>query len=149
LKARSGHGFQRALGRALGHGEALDHIIKGDAGMTRRHQSSLPTLAACAASGTLSQYKELAGDNIQYDASEKRYLPTASFRAWFMKPSADRYLSVPPAVAGARPQSSVVRASMFRKGLLRYTHAVGPGVDGQSADSLADGFFATALGGIA
>ena len=51
------------------------------------------------ASNDLSQYKELAGDNIQYDASEKSYLPTANFRPRFMKPSADRYLSQLKAVA--------------------------------------------------
>lgn len=51
------------------------------------------------ASNDLSQYKELAPDNIQYDASEKRYVPTANFRPRFMNPSADRYLSQLKAVA--------------------------------------------------
>ncbi len=51
------------------------------------------------ASKDLTQYKELADENIQYDASEKCYLPTADFRPLFLKPSADRYLSQLKAVA--------------------------------------------------
>jgi hypothetical protein len=51
------------------------------------------------ASNDLSRYKELAGDNIQYDASEKRYLPTANFHPRFIKPTADRYLAQLKAVA--------------------------------------------------
>lgn len=45
------------------------------------------------ASNDLTKYKELAGDNIQYDASAKRYLATEKFHPRFMKPSADRFLS--------------------------------------------------------
>lgn len=40
----------------------------------------------------LSQYQELAPDNIWYDRSEKRYLASESFKPLFLRPDASRYL---------------------------------------------------------
>ena len=40
----------------------------------------------------MSQYQELAGQNIRYDRSQKRYFATDSFKPRFMNPDADRYL---------------------------------------------------------
>jgi len=51
------------------------------------------------ASGDLSQYRDLAPDNITYDASEKRYRPTEVFVPRFLKPNAERYLAQLRAVA--------------------------------------------------
>ena len=45
------------------------------------------------ASKDLSQYQELAPDNVAYNKNEKRYVPTPSFQPRFLKPDADRYLS--------------------------------------------------------
>jgi hypothetical protein len=45
------------------------------------------------ASADLTQYRELAPDNIRYDGSEKRYLPTPKFRPHLLKPNAERYLA--------------------------------------------------------
>ena len=39
----------------------------------------------------MTQYQELAPDNVRYDRSEKRYFATESFRPRFLKPDADRY----------------------------------------------------------
>lgn len=44
------------------------------------------------ASKDLSQYQELAPENIRYDRSEKRYFATESFAPLFIKPDANRYL---------------------------------------------------------
>ena len=45
------------------------------------------------ASADLTQYRELAPENIRYDASAKRYLPTEGFRPRWLKPNAERYLA--------------------------------------------------------
>lgn len=44
------------------------------------------------ASKDLSQYQDLAPENIRYDRSEKRYFAADSFAPLFMKPDANRYL---------------------------------------------------------
>jgi hypothetical protein len=45
------------------------------------------------ASADLSQYRELAPENIRYDSSAKSYLPTDTFRPRLLKPNAERYLA--------------------------------------------------------
>ena len=45
------------------------------------------------ASKDLSQYQELAPENLRYDRSLKRYFPTDSFELKFLKPDADQYLA--------------------------------------------------------
>jgi predicted DNA-binding transcriptional regulator YafY len=45
------------------------------------------------ASADLTQYRELAPENIRYDASRKRYLRTGDFRPRLLKPNAERYLA--------------------------------------------------------
>ncbi|MET3842044.1 WYL domain-containing protein [Bradyrhizobium sp. OAE829] len=45
------------------------------------------------ASKDLSQYQELAPDNVVYDRSEKRYFAAKNFTPRFLKPDPDRYLS--------------------------------------------------------
>jgi predicted DNA-binding transcriptional regulator YafY len=56
--------------------------------ITERFGVSVPQ-----ASNDIAQYRDLAPDNIHYDASEKRYLPTPSFRPRILKPNAERYLA--------------------------------------------------------
>lgn len=51
------------------------------------------------ASNDLSLYKELAGDNLRYDASSKRYEPAPGFTPRIMKPNAERFLAQLKAVA--------------------------------------------------
>lgn len=45
------------------------------------------------ASNDLSQYRELAPDNLVYDASAKRYVASADFKPRYLVLSADRYLA--------------------------------------------------------
>lgn len=44
------------------------------------------------ASVDLKRYREMAGENIDYDATEKAYVPARQLRPQFIKPSADRLL---------------------------------------------------------
>lgn len=44
------------------------------------------------ASVDLKRYREIAGDNITYDGTEKAFVPASGLRARFMQPSADRLL---------------------------------------------------------
>lgn len=73
--------------------EFIEFRLFWEGGVNRSDITSHFGVSVPQASNDLSQYKELAGENIHYDASEKRYLPTQNFRPRFMKPSADRYLS--------------------------------------------------------
>jgi hypothetical protein len=45
------------------------------------------------ASNDLTAYRQLAPENVTYDLSAKRYVPTATFRPRFLKPNPDRYLA--------------------------------------------------------
>jgi hypothetical protein len=62
--------------------------------ITQRFGVSVPQ-----ASADLAQYRDLAPDNIRYDPSEKRFLPTASFDPKLLKPNAERYLAQMKAIA--------------------------------------------------
>jgi predicted DNA-binding transcriptional regulator YafY len=56
--------------------------------ITERFGVSVPQ-----ASNDLAQYRELAADNLVYDASAKRYIAAAKFKPLFLSPNPDRYLS--------------------------------------------------------
>jgi hypothetical protein len=56
--------------------------------ITERFGVSVPQ-----ASADLTQYRELAPENIRYDASRKCYLRTEDFRPRLLKPNAERYLA--------------------------------------------------------
>lgn len=45
------------------------------------------------ASNDLTQYREMAPDNLQYDSSAKRYLASSTFKPVLLKPNPDRYLA--------------------------------------------------------
>lgn len=45
------------------------------------------------ASADLAKYREIAPENIRYDASGKSYLPTEAFHPRLMRPNAERYLA--------------------------------------------------------
>lgn len=79
--------------------EFIEFRLFWEGGVNRSDITSHFGVSVPQASNDLSQYKELAGDNIEYDASAKKYLPSAKFQPRFMKPSADRYLSQLKAVA--------------------------------------------------
>lgn len=56
--------------------------------ITERFGVSVPQ-----ASNDLAAYRELAPENLEYDASAKRYVATATFRPRFLKPNPDRFLA--------------------------------------------------------
>lgn len=45
------------------------------------------------ASNDLTTYREMAPENVSYDLSGKRYVPTAGFAPKFLKPNPERYLA--------------------------------------------------------
>jgi predicted DNA-binding transcriptional regulator YafY len=51
------------------------------------------------ASNDLTAYRQLAPENVAYDLSGKRYVPTPTFLAKFLKPNPDRYLAQLKAMA--------------------------------------------------
>lgn len=51
------------------------------------------------ASADLAQYRERAPENMRYDSSGKRYLPSESFRPRLLRPNAERYLAQLRAIA--------------------------------------------------
>ena len=62
--------------------------------ITKRFGVSVPQ-----ASNDLALYQKMAADNLRYDSSEKRYVPTEDFAPRFLKPDADRYLNQLKAVS--------------------------------------------------
>jgi hypothetical protein len=51
------------------------------------------------ASADLAQYRERAPENLRYDSSGKRYLPSATFEPRILRPNAERYLAQMRALA--------------------------------------------------
>lgn len=62
--------------------------------ITERFNVSVPQ-----ASSDISTYQKVTQDNIRYDASLKRYVPTENFTCQFLKPNAERYLTQLRAIA--------------------------------------------------
>lgn len=56
--------------------------------ITNRFGVSVPQ-----ASNDISLYQRLAPENLEYDSSAKRYVPTSSFRPRFLRPNPERYLA--------------------------------------------------------
>jgi WYL domain len=67
-------------------------VRRGD--ITSRFGVSVPQ-----ASNDLTLYQKLAPQNLRYDSSEKRYVPTLEFAPRFLKPNAERYLVQLQAIA--------------------------------------------------
>lgn len=61
-------------------------LNRGD--ITNRFGVSVPQ-----ASNDISLYQKLAPENLEYDSSAKRYIPTSSFHPRFLKPNPERYLA--------------------------------------------------------
>lgn len=67
-------------------------VRRGD--ITTRFGVSVPQ-----ASNDLTLYQKLAPQNLRYDSSEKRYVPSSDFAPRFLKPNAERYLVQLQAIA--------------------------------------------------
>lgn len=72
--------------------EFLEFRLFWEGGINRSDIMDYFGVSMPQASKDLSQYQELAGQNIRYDRSQKRYFATDSFKPRFMTPDADRYL---------------------------------------------------------
>jgi predicted DNA-binding transcriptional regulator YafY len=73
--------------------EFIEFRLFWEGGVNRSDITEFFGVSVPQASKDLTQYRELAPANIQYDASEKRYLATPSFKPRFLKPDPDRYLN--------------------------------------------------------
>ena len=73
--------------------EFIEFRLFWEGGINRSDITGFFGVSVPQASKDLTQYQELAPDNVRYDRSEKRYFATESFRPRFLKPDADRYLA--------------------------------------------------------
>lgn len=73
--------------------EFIEFRLFWEGGVNRSDITGFFGVSVPQASKDFAQYRELAPANIRYDATEKRYLATAEFKARFLKPDPDRYLN--------------------------------------------------------
>lgn len=73
--------------------EFIEFRLFWEGGINRADITKIFGVSVPQASKDLSQYQEIAPDNIRYDRSLKRYFAAHGFRPRFLKPNADRYLS--------------------------------------------------------
>lgn len=79
--------------------EFIEYRLFWDGAVNRADITSHFGVSVPQASNDLGLYKELAGTNLEYDSSEKRYRPTPGFSPRFLKPNAERYLAQLKAIA--------------------------------------------------
>lgn len=73
--------------------EFIEFRLFWEGGVNRSDITAQFGVSVPQASNDLSLYREVAGANLRYDSSRKRYVPEASFTPRFLKPSAERYLA--------------------------------------------------------
>jgi hypothetical protein len=73
--------------------EFIEFRLFWDGSVNRSDITEKFGVSAAQASVDLTQYRELAPENIHYDSSAKSYRPTDNFRPRVLKPSAERYLN--------------------------------------------------------
>lgn len=73
--------------------EFIEFRLFWEDGINRADITDFFGVSVPQASKDLTQYRELAPENIHYDLSEKRYVATPAFAPRFLKPDPDRYLS--------------------------------------------------------
>ena len=86
---------ERSPGLRWGAQQRLEFIefhLFWEGGVNRADITNYFGVSVPQASKDLSQYQELAQENIRYDRSEKRYLASDSFKPLFLNPDASRYL---------------------------------------------------------
>ena len=79
--------------------EFIEFRLFWDGSINRGDITSHFGVSVPQASNDLSLYKELAGANLRYDSSSKRYEPAPDFHPRFLKPNAERYLAQLKAIA--------------------------------------------------
>lgn len=73
--------------------EFIEFRLFWEGGINRADITNFFGVSVPQASKDLSQYQEIAPDNVRYDRSEKRYFAAEGFRPRFLRPDADRYLA--------------------------------------------------------
>lgn len=73
--------------------EFIEFRLFWEGGINRSDLIDFFGVSVPQASGDLSAYREMAGDNLTYDASRKRYVATETFAPKLYRPNADRYLA--------------------------------------------------------
>lgn len=73
--------------------EFIEFMLFWGGGLNRSDLTDRFGVSVPQASNDLTAYKELAPENLDYDSSGKRYVPSATFRPRFLKPNPDRYLA--------------------------------------------------------
>lgn len=85
-----GKEFSRRLGQRL---EFVEFRLFWEGGVNRSDIMGQFGVSMPQASTDLADYKVAAPDNVAYDPSSKRYVPTPSFQPRFLRPNPDRYLA--------------------------------------------------------
>jgi hypothetical protein len=96
--------------------EFIEFRLFWEGGLNRADITRYFGVSVPQASKDLSQYQELAPDNLVYDRSEKRYFAAKTFTPRFLKPDPDRYLSQLRLIADgaiSREESWVARPPSF------------------------------------
>lgn len=87
--------------RAWGAEQRLEFIefrLYWAGGVNRSDITKQFAVSVPQASNDLADYKELAPENLEYDSTNKRYVPTPAFRPRILKPNPDRYLAQAKAI---------------------------------------------------
>jgi predicted DNA-binding transcriptional regulator YafY len=79
--------------------EFIEFRLFWEGGVNRSDITGYFGVSVPQASKDLSQYQDLAPDNVRYDRREKRYFAANSFKPLFLKPDSDRYLAQLQSVA--------------------------------------------------
>ncbi|MBN3804145.1 WYL domain-containing protein [Paraburkholderia sp. Ac-20336] len=72
--------------------EFIDFVLYWDGEINRSRITDQFGVSGQQASNDLTRYQLVAPQNIRYDLSSKRYVPTEEFRCQFIKPDAEKYL---------------------------------------------------------
>ncbi len=86
----SGPGLRWGVEQRL---EFIEFRLFWEGGVNRSDITGFFGVSVPQASKDLSQYQEIAPENVRYDRSEKRYFASDSFKPRFLVPDADHYLA--------------------------------------------------------
>ncbi|MEI1249876.1 WYL domain-containing protein [Rhizobium aouanii] len=88
--------------------EFIEWKLFWEGALNRSDLEEMFQISTPQASIDLRRYRELAGDNIAYDAADKRFKPTSGIKPSFLKVSADRLLlQLRALLTGALPRREV------------------------------------------
>lgn len=79
--------------------EFIEFRLFWDGSVNRSDITERFSVSTPQASADLAQYRERAPENMRYDTSGKRYLPSDSFQPRLLRPNAERYLAQLRAIA--------------------------------------------------